>query len=288
MAGGRDFIGPFQLIRLIRSGNTTQVWEAIREGEKERVALKLLHKEFAKDKEQIEQLKHETLVAQSLDHPNIIKIYGYHGEYGVPFISMQLFNARNLKLELRDRPEFVEINLPAIVRRSAEALAHVHEKGWIHCDIKPDNFLADEQANLKLIDFSIAQKWKSGFSLFGTRQKVVRGTRSYISPEQIRRQKLDQRADIYSYGCVLYELSSAKLPFTAANADDLLNKHLRAPVPSLQAADNRITAEFATLVMRMLSKKPEGRPNSMRDFLLEFQRVQIYRAGARRRHALNE
>jgi eukaryotic-like serine/threonine-protein kinase len=280
---GRDFIGPFQLIRLIRSGNTTQVWEAMRDGDNERIALKILLQNHAKDKVEIEQLKHETRVAKSFDHPNVIKIFDFHGNYGIPFISMQLFNAKNIKIEMREHPEFFDVNLQEIVRKCAEGLAHIHERGWLHCDVKPDNYLADEQGNVKLIDFSIAQPLKTKLKLFGFRNTVVRGTRSYISPEQIRKEKLDVRSDLYSFGCMLYELASGKLPYTAVNPDDLLSKHLRAPIPTLQAANTNVNLEFANLVTRMLSKNPDDRPVDMKEFLDIFNRLRMFRGGVRRK-----
>ncbi len=94
MSIGRDFIGPFQLLRLIRAGTTTQVWEAMRTGESERIALKVLMKDFRTDKYEIGQLKHEALVGADLDHPNVIKIFDYHDEQGYPLISMQLFPSK--------------------------------------------------------------------------------------------------------------------------------------------------------------------------------------------------
>ena len=160
MSVGRDFIGPFQLLRLIRSGTTTQVWEALRSGDKERIALKLLLKDFRKDKYEIGQLKHEALVGSTLDHPNVIKIFGYHDDQGYPLLAMQLFNARNLKIEMRESPEFIQPNISPIIRSCAMGLEHMHNQGWIHCDVKPDNFLADDEAHVKLIDFSIALKQK--------------------------------------------------------------------------------------------------------------------------------
>jgi serine/threonine protein kinase len=196
---------------------------------------------------------------------------------------MQLFNAKNLKLEMRERPEFFDANLQDIVRCCAEGLQHLHEHGWLHCDVKPDNYLADEQGNVKLIDFAIAQKIKTGFSLFGNRAKTIKGTRSYISPEQIRKEKLDVRSDVYSFGCMLFELASGKLPFTAVNPDDLLNKHLRSAPPSLQSAVRNITPEFNELVVQMLSKKPENRPADMGEFLERFKKLRMFRGGIRQR-----
>ena len=119
MSLGRDFIGPFQLLRLIRAGTTTQVWEALRSDDNERVALKILMETFRKDKYEIGQLKHEALVAADLNHPNVIKIFGYHEDQGFPLISMQLFPSRNLKIEMRERKEFMMPNISQIIRSCA-------------------------------------------------------------------------------------------------------------------------------------------------------------------------
>lgn len=284
MSIGRDFIGPFQLLRLIRSGSTTQVWEAMRSGEKERVALKVLLSDFRKDKNEIAALKHEAAIGEELDHENVIKIFGYYEDQGYPLISMQLFNSHNLKIEMRERKEFMLPNVSIIIRRCALGLRHMHQHGWVHCDVKPDNFLADEQANVKLIDFSIGVKMKKkgGLSslLGGGRPKKVRGTRSYMAPEQIRRQIPDQRADIYGLGCVVFELLSGKTPFSANSPDELLNKHLSAPIPLLEASSDA-TSEFSTLVKRMLAKKPENRFQTIDEFLGVFETTQMFRPGKR-------
>lgn len=277
MSTRRDFLGPFQLVRLIRSGTTTQVWEAIRTGEKERVALKVVLADYQSDKNEIACLKHEVEVGKEVRHPNVIAIFDFHSAHGLPFVSMQLFHAKNLKIELRERPQYVQINVKQIVLKCAAGLAHLHEKGWVHCDVKPDNFLVDEQGNVKVIDFSIALKMKKGW-FGGARPKMVRGTRSYMSPEQIRRQPLDQRADIYSMGCVIFEMMSGRTPFNASNPDDLLNRHLSAPIPSLLGCSGA-TRELTALVARMMDKDPDKRPSTMNEFITEFKRIGMFRAG---------
>ncbi|MCH2183373.1 MAG: serine/threonine protein kinase [Mariniblastus sp.] len=286
MSNQRDFLGSFQLVRLIRSGTTTQVWEARRQDgrEREKLALKVLNREYRNDKNEILYLQHEAEVGKMLDHPNIIKVYDFHTIYQLPFLSMQLFNSRNLKVEMRERPDEMGINLPAIIRKAAEGVRHLHEKGWIHCDIKPDNFLADEQGDVKLIDFSIAEKprKKSGLlsGLKSKKKKVIRGTRSYMAPEQIRGKGMDERSDIYSFGCVIFELLAGRAPFTATNPDELLNKHLSAPVPNLLAVSGA-TRDLTGLVTRMMAKKPKDRPQSIQDFLFEFSGMAVFRAGKR-------
>jgi serine/threonine protein kinase len=281
---GRDFIGPFQLLRFIRAGSTASVWEAIRTGEKERIALKILLEKYRKDKDAIAALKHEAVVGGELSHPSVIKIFGYHEDLGYPLISMQLFNSKNLKLEMRERPDFMLANISPIIRNCAKGLAHMHQKGWVHCDIKPDNFLADEQSNVKLIDFSIALKSKKTgglSSLFGGgKLKQIKGTRSYISPEQIRRVYPDQRADIYGFGCMVFELLSGRAPYTANSPEELLQKHLTAPLPTLESCSDA-SPDFAELVRKMIAKKPEDRFQSMDDFLVVFEKTQIFRPGKR-------
>src|SRR5690606_33989896 len=114
-----------------------------------------------------------------------------------------------------------------IIREAAAGLAYVHSQGWIHRDVKPDNFLVNDEGHVKLIDFNIAIK-KPGLlgKLLPTKSKV-QGTQSYMSPEQIRGDNIDERADLYSFGCTLHELVCGKPPFTGTTTNDLLNKHLR-------------------------------------------------------------
>lgn len=284
MSTGRNFIGPYQLLRLIRSGNTTQVWEALEQSKKRRVALKILLQEHRDNKSEIDDLKHEAAVGASLDHESVIKIYGFHDEHGLPLLAMQLFNAKNLKIELRENPVFIADNARDIIKLCAEGLEHLHSKGWIHCDVKPDNFLLDDTGVAKLIDFSIAEKPKKGIgALFAGKPKKIRGTRSYMAPEQIRRQKLDHRADIYGLGCVLFELVAGRTPYTASNPDDLLNRHLKSPVPSLEACSGS-SKDFSKLVGRMIAKDPADRPQSMKQVSVEVSRMQIYRPGKKPKH----
>jgi serine/threonine protein kinase len=281
---GKDFIGPFQLLRLIRTGTTTQIWEALRTGEKNRIALKVLMKNFVKDKGEIAQLKHEALVGTSLKHPNVIRIFGYHDEQGIPLVAMELCKSKNLKIEMRDRPTAMLPVLSPIIRNCAKGLEYLHSQGWVHCDIKPDNFLADEEGDVKLIDFSIAMKSKKpggiGALLGLGKTKNIRGTKSYMAPEQIRQQYPDVRSDVYGFGCMLFELLSGKAPYTANTPDELLQKHLTAPLPTLESCSDA-SIEFVELVKRMIAKKPERRVQSMGEFLATFEQIQIFRTGKR-------
>jgi serine/threonine protein kinase len=157
----------------------------------------------------------------------------------------------------------------------------------VHRDVKPDNFLVGENGEVKLIDFALAVRRKKGLArLFSTRSKV-QGTRSYMSPEQIRGQPLDERADIYSYGCVAYELLGGKPPYTGTSTNELLNKHLRAAIPPAQASNRNVTDEFAALMKSMLAKKPEDRPQSMDDVLTELRVTPLFKVppASRKQHS---
>lgn len=275
VAVGRDYIGPYRLLKMVRAGKATLIWEAMNSADNERVALKSLQPSHVSNKAEVSGLRHEHAVGKHFDHRAVNRVREFNVARGVPYVVMDFFNAPNLKQCMREFPDRIERFREPIIRQAAEALQHVHEKGWVHCDVKPDNFLLDEQGQLKLIDFAIAQRIKKGLGKLLAGKSAVQGTRSYMSPEQIRGESVDPRSDIYSLGCVLFELLGGRPPYTANSPDELLTKHLRSPIPSLAAFCDQITPEFAQLVGRMIAKKPDERPASMQDFLYELDKISI-------------
>jgi eukaryotic-like serine/threonine-protein kinase len=274
----RDFLGPYRLVRLIRVGHTCEVWEAAKTDDTTRYVLKLLKRDRRKDKEEIASLKNEYECGKSLKHKNIIRIYDFNTEGDSTYVVMEHFEHENLKILLRNGPQKVAHLSLKIIEQSAEAMFYFNSEGWVHRDIKPDNFLVSDEGVVKLIDFAISIKQKSGLAaMFSFGKKAVQGTRSYMSPEQIRNQNLDARADIYSFGCTLFELITGKPPFTGVNADELLNKHITAPIPSVQVYNDNVTPEFANLVRKLMSKRRDERPATMWDFLKEFRSMRVYK-----------
>jgi serine/threonine protein kinase len=273
----RDFLGPYRLVRLIRVGHTCQVWEAAKTDDTTRYVLKVLRPDLRTNREEIASLKNEFECGKTLKHPNIIRIYDFNVEGEAAYVVMEHFEHPNLKLWLRGGPQSLAHLAGRIIEQGAESLFYLHSEGWIHRDVKPDNFLISDQGVVKLIDFAISTKQKSGLSALFSFGKKVQGTRSYMSPEQIRNQNLDPRADIYSYGCVLFELLSGKTPYTGDNADDLLNKHLNAPVPSVQVFNDNVTPEFSNLIRKLMAKKRDDRPNTMWEFLKEFRAMRAFK-----------
>jgi serine/threonine-protein kinase len=187
--------------------------------------------------------------------------------FKVPNFKQQIISGGYKKLQHRAK---------AILTAAAAGLAHCNEKGWIHRDIKPDNFLLRDDDVVKLIDFNLARKPAGGLSkLFGGKT-TVQGTHSYMSPEQIRGQSLDARADIYSFGCMLHEFFTGKPPFTANSPNELLQRHLTTRPQPLTVFNKNITPEFASYIMRLMAKAPKDRPNNMKDVMMELKTQKIF------------
>jgi eukaryotic-like serine/threonine-protein kinase len=279
MTKARDFLGPYRLTRLIRMGGSCQVWEALETGSGKRYALKVLREDFRSRKEEVSFLKNEYLVASQMSHPYVITIHELVIEKNLPpFLVLELFSELNIKQALRRGPESISFMLDKIIEHCTEGIYYMHSQGWVHCDIKPDNFLVSRNGDVKLIDFTISQKIKKGFSRWlSGKTRNISGTRSYMSPEQIRGAALDQRSDIYSFGCVLYEMVAGKPPFTGSTPNELLNKHLSASIPSPLVVNDNVTAEFAAVIRSTMAKKPDDRPQTMWDLLKTLRATKVFK-----------
>lgn len=260
------------------TGQTSQVWEAMHDIKRERVAIKILLPECAKDAEHVSFMKNEFAVGSKLDHPRVIRLHELGTYQRAPYLAMEFFPFPNVKQYVRRGFDQVGFRVAQIIEQAAEGLAYFNEQGWIHRDVKPDNFLISPEGDVKLIDFALAMKVRTGLAkLFGGKTKKIQGTRSYMSPEQIRGLALDPRTDVYSFGCAAFEIVTGKPPYTGASSNDLLTKHLKAPVPPLEAADRNVTSDFSQLVQRAMAKLPEQRPKSVQAFLDEFRTLRVFK-----------
>jgi len=232
----------------------------------------------AKQRTQRQLLEHEYKVASKFSHPNLIRIFRYDWYNKVPYIGMEWFSAVNLKMWINRGYESYCEFLPQILIQMAKALAYQHEQGWVHRDVKPDNFLfAPETREIKMIDFALAKKAVPDFMKYFSFKGKIQGTASYMAPEQIQRHPANPGADIYSLGCTFYELLTSKLLFAGDSLNELLNKHLSAPSPSVTLRNKNVTPEFSELLKTMLAKKPKDRPKNTNELLKLLQAIRLFR-----------
>ena len=273
-----DYLGPYRLLKLLMSGQSSQIWEVINDRTHERFAVKFLLSEHHKNKEHTNFMKHEFEVGKALKHKHVIEMFELNFENNAPYIVMELYPVPSLKLLVANQGvDGIAKSVKKLILEAATALNFMHQKGWIHRDIKPDNFLSDGKSPVKMIDFALAEKPKSGLMKFFSGKAKIQGTLSYMSPEQIRGETLQFSSDIYSFGCLVYELLSGKPPFVGVNSNELLQRHLKSQPLGLESLNDNLTDEVSKLVKSMLAKKPEDRPESMSHLIVAFKSLRIFR-----------
>jgi serine/threonine protein kinase len=277
VAAAQQIVGNYRMFHLIRAGAIYEIWAVRPVSENTAFAMKWLPPGAKHTRANITELKHEFTVGSTLDHPTVIKTYDFGTTSNGAFMLLELFKVPNLKQQIISGGyKKLAHRAKPILTAAAASLAHLNDKGWIHRDIKPDNFLLRDDDVLKLIDFNLARKPSGGLSkLFGGKTKV-QGTHSYMSPEQIRGQSLDFRADVYSFGCLVHEFFSGKPPFTANSPNELLQCHLTKRPQPLTVFDKNIIPDFATYVLRMMAKEPKDRPANMKDVMMELKTQKMF------------
>jgi serine/threonine protein kinase len=276
MAKLPERLGSLKLVQQIGVGKHCQIWEAIDGAKNARVAVKVVVPEMAKDAGQRGLLAHELKVASSLSHPTLIRIDRLAEEGGLPHLVMEYFPHPNLKKQIAGGIEPLAPRLQRIVTEIALALDHMHSRGWVHRDVKPDNVLVAPDGQVKVIDLAIAARMPGLLGKLLGASAPAQGSPSYMAPEQIRGQAVDARADIYSLGCMLFELLTGKVPYSAATPNDLLNKHVSAPIPAVDAFNKNATTSVAKLIRQMLGKTPADRPASMKDVLQQLKTIRFF------------
>ena len=270
-------IGPYRLLNVVYTGQTSRTWQAYDDRSRRYVGLKTLFQSASRDRNQVHMLKWEYSVGSKLKNERIIDIFFFFFYNKTPYIAMEWFAAPNIKQFVHQGYEKYCVALPTMIPQMAEALAVLHEAGWIHRDIKPDNFLYSEDQGVKLIDFALCKPAKpSPLAKLLKMKTTPQGTASYMSPEQIRGLPLDCRADIYSLGCAYFEILSGRPAFTGSSMNELLQKHVSGAIPSVRSRNKEVTEEFAALLAQMLAKKPKDRPQSARDIVRAFRSIKIF------------
>jgi len=228
------------------------------------VAVKVLALDRAEDPTFVARFEREAVAVAALNHRSVVAVYDSGSDGHTHFIVMEYLRGASLARTIRERCPLPVEQAVEIAIQIAGALVVAHQAGIIHRDVKPANVMVDERGSVKVLDFGIAKA--SGVSL--TQTATVLGSAPYLAPEVIRGDRADERSDIYSLGCVLYELLTGRPPFTGELPAAVLHQHSTvAPrPPNARRADT--PAALDALVMRTLAKDPRSRPRSARVLVL--------------------
>lgn len=232
------------------------------------VAVKLLKDEFARDESFIQRFKTEAQAAASLSHPNLVNIYDVGQQNETHYIVMEYVEGQTLKEMIEEKAPLSVEQAVDIAIMICDGLHHAHEKGIIHRDIKPHNILITAAGMVKVADFGIAQAISKKTITFGGN---VVGSVHYISPEQAKGEPITRETDIYSVGCVLYEMLTGKIPFDAESPITVALKHIHDEAPSPRLLNAEIPVGLEGIIMKAMEKLPKHRfstAEEMRNALL--------------------
>lgn len=270
--------GRYELDQIIGRGGMAEVWRARDIRLSRDVAVKRLRVDLASDPTFQERFRREAQAAGRLNHPNIVAVYDTGEELDtksdvrVPFIVMELVEGVTLRDVLRDGRKILPERALEFTAGVLDALAYSHTSGIIHRDIKPANVMLTPGGAVKVMDFGIARA-VADTSATMTQTAAVIGTAQYLSPEQARGERVDNRSDLYSVGCLMYELLTSQPPFTGDSPVSVAYQHVReAPVPPSQI-DSEITPAMDAIVLKSLAKDPVQRYQDAREMRDDIQRA---------------
>ena len=221
----------------------------------------------------------EAKIGKEMHHRNLVPVYDYFRDAHPPYFVMEFFNGQHLKLPIA-RPSMYPLPTAQhhkIIEQIATGLSHLHAKGWVHRDVKPENVLFNKSGEVKVIDYGFALRPFSGLAKLFKKKAPVQGTSSYMAPEQIRGQSPEFTADIYSFGITCYELTCGRPPFRGNSQSELLNKHIKERPAPLTMHNKDITSEFNDLILKTIQKNPADRVASFDEFLVALSRIRVHK-----------
>ncbi len=274
--------GPYEIVDAIGAGGMGEVYRATDTKLGREVAIKTLPSAFAADTDRLARFEREAKLLAALNHPNIAVIYGLEESKGTQCIAMELIEGETLEEKLKDGPLPVEDAL-RLALQIAQALEAAHEKGVIHRDLKPANVMVTAKGQVKVLDFGLAKALSKdadqsnlgqspALSLAMTQQGIVLGTASYMSPEQASGQATDQRADVWAFGVVLFEMLSGLPLFTGESVPHILADVLKTE-PDWKRLPKDLDPRLKVLLDRCLRKKPHSRYHAIADSRIDIEDI---------------
>ncbi len=270
-------IGPYEIVERIGAGGMGEIYRARDTRLGREVAFKVLPRELSGDPERLRRFEQEARSVGALNHPNVLAVYDVGAHEGAPYMVTELLEGGTLRSRIDDGDLTVR-KVVDIALQIAAGLAAAHERGIVHRDLKPSNLFVTSDGRVKILDFGLAKPLHPVRSPSGateaptvppdTAAGVVMGTVGYMAPEQVRGLPIDQRADIFAFGCVLYEMLTGRRAFEGRTPADTLSAILKDdPVP-MSRTRHAIPAALQRVVGRCLEKRPEDRFQSAHELAL--------------------
>jgi hypothetical protein len=272
-------LGRYEIRSLLGEGGMGEVYLARDPKIGRDVAIKVLPAQFSADAERLARFEQEACAAGALNHPNVLAVHDVGQHDGAPFVVSELLEGETLREKLRGAP-LSQRKAVDYASQIARGLAAAHERGIVHRDLKPENIFITFDGRAKILDFGLAKlthgDGRQSQTEIPTRRMdtdagAVMGTVGYMAPEQVRGQKVDHRADIFSFGAVLYEMLAGRRAFRGESAADTLSAILKEDPPDLSESNSAVSPALERLVLHCLEKNPAARFQSASDlaFALE-------------------
>ncbi len=250
-------VGSYQILGQLGQGGMATVYKAYHAALDRYVAIKVLHQAFLEDPTFLARFQREARVVARLDHPNIIPIYDFAQQDGLPYLVMKYIEGETLKARL-ERGPLSQDEMLQVVDAVGSALQYAHAQGILHRDIKPSNVLLTQEGGIYLADFGLARIAQSS-EMSLTSDRMV-GTPQYISPEQaLSKADLDARTDIYSFGVMLYEIAVGRVPFNADTPFAVIHDHIYSPLPPPRQVNPKVALPVERVLLKALAKDPQDR-----------------------------